>query len=226
MEELKKAIANVIDGIVRLKEASSDLSLPDGIPNQEHRQVEYRHLSPGPLSKDGSIKIFLKDKEGNYVACNEHFARSLNIDPSEIFGKTDLDLFPFEIAEKILFNDRWVLDRKEVSQMEIMGFPTKENRKEKWIEAPLLGPEGEVAGILGVIQDQVEEYWVPGRKEVDELEPPPWRDQSERSQRPRPKEEDFEVDKISPTHDWVGESTSLLNQFRTLIHSMGEIRFL
>lgn len=223
MEELKKAIANVIEGIVRLKEASSDLSLPDGIPNQEHRQVEYRPFPSGPPSKDGSIKIFLKDKEGIYVACNEHFARSLNIDPSEIFGKTDLDLFPFEIAEKILFNDRWVLDRKEVSQMEIVGFSSKRKKREKWIEAPLLGPEGEVAGILGVIQDQVEECWEPGEGEMDELEMAPW--QEERKKGQRPKEEGFGVEKNLSAQKWVSEGDSLLHQFRTLIHSMGEIRF-
>jgi PAS domain-containing protein len=45
-------------------------------------------------------KIFLKTKESVYLYCNENFARYLNLRAWEIFGKTDYDLFPKEVAEK------------------------------------------------------------------------------------------------------------------------------
>ncbi len=55
------------------------------------------------------INVFRKDREGRIVYGNARYCRSLGKSLEELVGKTDLDLFSPQLAEKYRQDDRWVL---------------------------------------------------------------------------------------------------------------------
>lgn len=101
-------------------------------------------------------KIFLKNKESVYLYCNENFARYLNLRAWEIFGKTDYDLFPKEVAEKNIAEDQ-----------KILKSGTGMNSEENWVrdgqeavihkfKMPVRNEQGWGSGILGILSDITE----------------------------------------------------------------------
>jgi PAS domain S-box-containing protein len=98
-------------------------------------------------------KIFVKNSELFFVSCNENFARELNIQSSEIKGKTDYDFFPKELAEKY---------REEDAEFLVSGKPLEtevcENRDGQtcWtqvVKIPIKNENGSVNGVQGIFWD-------------------------------------------------------------------------
>jgi PAS domain S-box-containing protein len=56
------------------------------------------------------LSIALKDRNSVYRYCNHACARDLEIEPQEVFGKTDHDFFLPELAERHLAEDRRILE--------------------------------------------------------------------------------------------------------------------
>ena len=54
--------------------------------------------------------IYLKDKNGKYTLTNHQFETLFHLNRKEIVGKTDINIFPGEIADAFQANDRKVLD--------------------------------------------------------------------------------------------------------------------
>ena len=62
--------------------------------------------------------IYLKDQQGQYLLVNRRYETLFHIENKDIFGKTDADLFPKEIADAIKVNDQKVLTCLEPQQFE------------------------------------------------------------------------------------------------------------
>jgi PAS domain S-box-containing protein len=52
---------------------------------------------------------WLKDNESKFIMANEPVARTCGMRPEDLVGKTDLDLFPRELAEQYRADDREVM---------------------------------------------------------------------------------------------------------------------
>jgi len=96
-------------------------------------------------------RIFLKDSNSVYLSCNSSFARELGLEPTEVFGKTDYDLFPAPLAQKRLEDDVRVL---------AAGVPEERDeqreRDHAWVSKaliPLKDDSGRIYGLLGVLTD-------------------------------------------------------------------------
>ena len=96
-------------------------------------------------------RIFLKDCNSVYLSCNSSFARELGLEPTEVFGKTDYDLFPAQLAQKRLQDDARVL---------AAGVPEERDeqreRDHAWVSKaliPLKDDAGRSYGLLGVLTD-------------------------------------------------------------------------
>ncbi|WP_324079963.1 PAS domain S-box protein [Geomonas sp.] len=96
-------------------------------------------------------RIFLKDHNSVYLSCNSSFARQLGLQPKDVFGKTDYDLFPEPMARKRLDDDA-----------RVMAAGTPEERDEQrdrdgsWVSKaliPLKDEAGTVHGLLGILTD-------------------------------------------------------------------------
>jgi len=104
--------------------------------------------------------IWLKDKEGVYLACNTMFERFFNAPESEIAGKTDYDFVGIELGNFFREKDKMAMEA---------GMPTK---NEEWItfgddghkafletiKTPLYGSKGELIGVLGIGRDITHRY--------------------------------------------------------------------
>jgi PAS domain S-box-containing protein len=94
--------------------------------------------------------VWLKDLEGRFLAVNSAFLRSCGLgSQGELVGKTDLDIWPRDLAEKYRADDRAVMEsgRPRVTEEPIYdgGTPT-------WYEtfkAPILDESGRAIGSTG-----------------------------------------------------------------------------
>lgn len=100
---------------------------------------------------------WLKDKESRFIAVNGPFVKACGIKPEELIGKTDLDIWPRELAERYRGDDREVMAsgrRKSVEE----PLADKEG-KIAWIETiktPIYNEKGEIIGTTGIARDITE----------------------------------------------------------------------
>ncbi|HTY45337.1 MAG TPA: PAS domain-containing protein [Patescibacteria group bacterium] len=107
---------------------------------------------------------WLKDKESRFIAVNDAFGRSCGVKPEDLTGKTDLDIWPHELAERYRFDDREVMESGQRKQVE-EPLADKEG-KVRWIETvktPIFNEKSEVIGTTGIARDITE------RKKVEEV---------------------------------------------------------
>lgn len=57
-----------------------------------------------------SAAIFVKNISGQYILVNNRFASDLNLDLSSILGKTAFDIFPKEIAKKLVGDEQKIIE--------------------------------------------------------------------------------------------------------------------
>jgi PAS domain S-box-containing protein len=78
-------------------------------------QLENNELKYQTLLDSLPQRIAYKDSNSVYVSCNRRYAQALGIQPAEIAGKTDYDLFPKDHGGSNLrprYGDRIHRDRK------------------------------------------------------------------------------------------------------------------
>jgi PAS domain S-box-containing protein/putative nucleotidyltransferase with HDIG domain len=100
---------------------------------------------------------WLKDHESKFIAVNEPFGRSCGFKPEDLVGKTDLDIWPKELAEKYRADDQEVMEsgrRKQVEEPII-----DPEGKTFWVETiktPIFDEHGKVIGTAGIARDITE----------------------------------------------------------------------
>lgn len=106
---------------------------------------------------------WLKDKESRFIAVNEAFGRACGLKPEDLVGKTDLDIWPLELAESYRADDREVMRSGKRKVLE-ERLADKEG-KVQWIETiktPIYNEKNEIVGTTGIARDITE------RKQVQE----------------------------------------------------------
>jgi PAS domain S-box-containing protein len=102
-------------------------------------------------------KLYLKDKNSYYIFCNGKYAADLKINPEEIFGKTDFDFFPKELAEKYLADDKRIMATGRPENIEDNYVHEGQTFIVHTIKTPILDAKGEPVGILGILGDITEQ---------------------------------------------------------------------
>ena len=101
--------------------------------------------------------VWLKDKESRFLAVNQTFARSCGMErPEEVLGKTDLDIWPRELAEKYRIDDKAVLTTGTPIAVEEA---INDRGEMKWFETfktPVLNEDGQILGTSGYARDITE----------------------------------------------------------------------
>lgn len=122
-------------------------------------------------------RIFLKDLNSTYLACNDNYARDLGIHAGDIVGRDDFAIFSDELAEKYRADDQAVMTGGDILELEE---PYEVGGKTLWVQTtkiPYRNDRGEVAGILGIFSD------ITARKRVEQQLKAREKDLAEESQR-------------------------------------------
>jgi len=97
---------------------------------------------------------WLKDKESRLIAVNEPFGKSCGFEPDDLVGKTDLDIWPRDLAERYRADDKEVMESGKRKQVEE---PLKDAEgRILWIETiktPIYDEHGDISGTAGIARD-------------------------------------------------------------------------
>jgi len=100
---------------------------------------------------------WLKDKDSKFVCVNEAFGRACGFEPKELVGKTDLDIWPHDLAEKYRNDDKEVM--KSMMRKRVEEPLADKEGKIQWLETiktPIYNDKGEVIGTTGIARDITE----------------------------------------------------------------------
>ena len=98
--------------------------------------------------------MWLKDREGRFLAVNEAFAKSCGQQfPEELVGKTDLDFWPIDLAERYRAEDREVMTQRFQKHVEEHVFDRGDIEWLEVFKTPILDEEGNVIGTTGFARD-------------------------------------------------------------------------
>ncbi|MDD2450141.1 MAG: bacteriohemerythrin [Sulfurimonas sp.] len=102
--------------------------------------------------------IFLKDKEGIYLACNKRFEDYFGAKEKEIVGKSDYDFVDKEIADFFRMNDNKVMQtNKTCKNKETIIFASDGHTElVQATKIPLHNSDGSLMGVLGISRDITE----------------------------------------------------------------------
>lgn len=101
---------------------------------------------------------WLKDGDSRYIAVNEPFGAVCGIKPEDIRGKTDIEIWPKELAEKYREDDTTVQQsgkRKRIEEPLVNS-----HGKKIWVEtvkSPIYDGSGNVIGTAGIARDITEQ---------------------------------------------------------------------
>lgn len=95
--------------------------------------------------------VFVKDRAGKYTIINQAGAAMLGRTPDEIIGRDDTELFPKEVAEKIMADDQKVMKTGEATVFE-------DEIRSKGIvfsskKSAFRDSQGKLVGVIGVARD-------------------------------------------------------------------------
>lgn len=101
--------------------------------------------------------IFYKDLNGVYLGCNKAFAAFVGTEPDNIVGKTDRDLFPQEVAEEFIANDKIMLAMRQPRiNDEWIEYKNGTRHLVATVKTPYFSADGELTGVLGISRDITE----------------------------------------------------------------------
>ncbi len=103
--------------------------------------------------------VYIKDSSSRYILVNQKFIILLKVDnPESIYGKTDIDLYKKEDAEKYLEEDKKILNGK-VPSIKRKNQNTGNNNKliTHTVKIPIKNKKGKIIGIIGTISDITEQ---------------------------------------------------------------------
>ncbi len=108
------------------------------------------------LAQNLPFKIFLKGRDLTYLACNENYAIDHGLKASEIFGRSDYDLYPRELAEKYRAEDLRILETGRSETIEGRYVKDGQEHHGQTIKSLFRDQSDEVIGILGTFWDVTE----------------------------------------------------------------------
>ncbi len=97
--------------------------------------------------------VFVKDLEGRYQLINPAGARFLNVEPGEIIGRRDDELFPEQMASASMASDRRIIEAEESHTYEDTSPLAGEIRTFLSTKGPYRGADGKIIGIVGISRD-------------------------------------------------------------------------
>jgi len=103
------------------------------------------------------LPVFYKDISGNYLGCNKAFENFIGKTKKEIIGRTLLDTWSKEFAEKYESMDRALFEApgKQIYEWEI-ELANRTKREVIFHKTTFTDSSGKTTGLIGIIKNSVE----------------------------------------------------------------------
>ena len=122
-----------------------------------HLQLESERSAMRAILNNLPFMAWLKDEHSTFLAVNDHFAKACGVDSAEsLVGKTDLDIWPQELADAYRRDDREVMDSGEAKQVEELVEAEGERHCFETFKSPVFDVDGNVVGTAGMARDMTE----------------------------------------------------------------------
>ena len=118
--------------------------------NQELKENESKYKT---LVNNLPQRIFLKDRQFNFISCNRNFAGDVNMTEKEIIGKNDFDLYPEDLAAKYRADDKRILEARGPEEIKESYMENGKKIIVQTVKTPVRDDKGEVFGVLGIFWD-------------------------------------------------------------------------
>jgi diguanylate cyclase (GGDEF)-like protein/PAS domain S-box-containing protein len=103
--------------------------------------------------------LFVKDTECRFVVANVAVAEDIGHgSPTELIGRTDLELHPNDIAQKFFADDQLVLHTGK-ALLDIEEYVVRPDGSRRWLstsKVPLRAADGAIIGLVGIARDITE----------------------------------------------------------------------
>ncbi|WP_188055201.1 nuclear transport factor 2 family protein [Oryzomonas rubra] len=124
---------------------------------EEHKHTELANtrllLQQRAILDNLPMIAWLKDSEGRLAMVNEPYAEACGHAADDCIGKTDLELFPLEMATSYIADDREVCTTGRKRQLEEQVATPDGTKWHLTYKTPLFDELGRVAGIMGIALD-------------------------------------------------------------------------
>lgn len=149
MPDLEPDLAELRLELDRLRARVRELE--ESTPRDPWFQVLLSHLP---------LRVFFKDSDLRYVHVNGSFANDLCLEPPEIVGRGDGELFPQELAEQYRADDRKVLESGLPLQVVVEYRAAGRECHVEMARIPVLDEAGETRGLVGMLSNVEEKKHV------------------------------------------------------------------
>ena len=155
-------LAELREHAQRMAELNSQLQDALDKSSQREKALQQSEAVYQALVDNLPVRVLSKDTRGRFIFCNQAFCTDLKRPRDKILGKTDMDFFPPELAQKYIYDDRRVLETGEILEaIEEHQDPGGELAYVQILKAPLLDLGGEVIGVQCL-------YWdITARKQAE-----------------------------------------------------------
>ena len=102
------------------------------------------------ILQNANVAIFAKDLEGRYIFANSWVSREVGLSAEEILGKTDAELLPPAIAERLQHNDRIALETGQALRTEEVIASPGGDHAYLAIKFPLCDRDGTPYAVCGI----------------------------------------------------------------------------
>ena len=101
--------------------------------------------------------LWLKDRDGRFLAVNNNFATACGfVNPEFVVNKTDLDVWPQELAERYIADDNKVIQSKKQYTVEELISDKGDIHWFETFKTPIIDSQGRVIGTTGYSHDITE----------------------------------------------------------------------
>ncbi len=102
--------------------------------------------------------IYFKDLNNRFVLINKAHANALHLKPEEVIGKSDLDLFPKDIAQKYDVDDNYILKtgNSVIGKIEKAKRPDGGTTYVSTTKVPHYDKDGKIIGTMGITRNMTD----------------------------------------------------------------------
>ncbi len=143
----------VFVGIITEQKVMRSLLTNSGYSQSAESALQESEARLQDIIDNASAVIYLKDLQGRYILINRKFQILFHAIREEVLGKTDLDIFPKDLADILWEHDRQVITEELPKEFEETIFQGAEAKTFLSTKFPLHNAKGHLYAVCGISTD-------------------------------------------------------------------------